>query len=206
MLSFFEPISTAINAALESDAANRRYLAELGSVSLIVESTLPTAEVLATISEGIVTLSPTTELESDPSITIRGKSLNLLKLASGALDNPAALRKADIHVEGDVALLLEIAQVMSKIEIDWEGLLAERIGDTPAVLLGRIAAQVKSTAQSFVASQSEALHSKLQEPNTFLPSRGEFTEFKTRLRELQYRVDRFEATLKSTDASSHESP
>lgn len=202
MLLILDPIAGAINTALESDSANKRYLAELGSVSLLVESTLPNAGVLISITNGIVALTNPSKLDSSQDIAIRGKSLNLLRLATGSMDNPAALRKAEIHVEGDVALLLEISQVMNKIEIDWEALFAERIGDTPAVLLSRLAVQAKSTAQSFVASQSEALQSKLQEPNTFVPARGEFAEFKSRLRELQYRVDRFEATLKSAQKNT----
>lgn len=199
-------LSSAINEAIASDAANRRYLSSLGNICLHIVSESPQISLCANIEDGEVRLSSLNTGFGDDSpgdIVIQGTALNLAKLILSPVNNAAALRSANVRVEGDVALLLELTQISEKIEIDWEALLAEKLGDTPAVIFSRGFSATKETSAALLEAQQKRLESWLKQPNSPLPTREEYDQMKSSLRQLQYRLDRLDVRLRESDRLGH---
>lgn len=202
MLAPWVLLSAKINEALASDPANQRYLESLGEICIKVESELPPINMSVSISGGQVSLSQSSFEEQRNDILIRGKTLDLAKLLFTPVDNPASLRKANIRVEGDVALLLELSQIVNKIEINWEALFADKIGETPAVIASRGIAHAKKASKQFLDAKTTVLETWLTGSDSPVATRAEYDQMKSRLRELQYKVDRVGALLQKQSANS----
>lgn len=190
-------ISAAINEALASDAANRNYLRTLGEARIDVQSESPETSIFIQILDGEVSVHKSAaDDETVGDIRISGTALDLAKLLLQPVDNAAQLRHANVRVEGDVALLLELAQISKNIEVDWDAMLAERIGEAPAVVLGRGLRTAKESSKKVFESQKAALEGWLKTSDSPLPNREDYEQLKTNLRQLHYRLDRLDAQLK----------
>lgn len=201
-------ISSAVNKAIESDPANRDYLRSLGNIRILLQSETPEFLIYLNMQDGLIKLEgfpkeDETPLEQAPSdLRIKATALSLVKLLISPAENAAALRDANVHVEGDVALLLELSQVIKKIDIDWEALLAERLGDSAAVLISRATKHAKTTTSSVFETQKESIEQWLQQPDAPVPNRVEYQQLKDKLRELNYRLDRLDAKLEQFSTNS----
>lgn len=70
-----------------------------------------------------------------PNVTIKGSPLAFIKLATQ--NNKAALfHTKELQLEGDSVRIQQILAFLSNLQIDWEGLIANYIGDVPAHLIG----------------------------------------------------------------------
>ena len=197
-------LSSAVNEAISSDPANRDHLRSLGEICLLVQSQAPDLSAYVQIDDGVVSLHrrlvDDNDLDDTPKhdLRISATALSLAKLVLNPADNAAALRDANVHVEGDVALLLELSQVIKKIDIDWEALLAEKIGDSAAVLFSRGVKKAKDATSSTFKTQKQSIEEWLQKPGAPVPTRTEYEELKAKLRDLNYRLDRLDATLEQS--------
>lgn len=201
MLGSMTLISSAINKAVSSDPANRDYLRSLGDICLLIHSESPEFSIYVKINDGLISLhskisdDDNSEDTQECNLRIRATALNLVKLLLTPADNAAALREANVHVEGDVALLLELSQVIKQVAIDWEALLADHIGDYPAVLLSRGAKRAKTETSKAFSAQKAFMEDWLQRPDAPVPNRTEYETLKNSLRDLNYRLDRLDATF-----------
>lgn len=197
-------LSSAVNEAISSDPANRDHFRSLGNICLLVQSQAPDLSAYVQIDDGIVSLhrrlADDNDLDDTPKhdLRISATALSLAKLVLNPADNAAALRDANVHVEGDVALLLELSQVIKKIDVDWEALLAEKIGDSAAVLFSRGVKKAKDTTSSTFETQKKSIEEWLRKPGAPVPTRTEYEELKTKLRDLNYRLDRLDAALEQS--------
>ena len=69
----------------------------------------------------------------------------MIKISRDGLDN-AELESGELEIVGDPIVGQRFAQVMAGLDIDWQGLLAERIGESPARAVSLAAVQAKSFA------------------------------------------------------------
>ena len=199
-------LTRALREALASDPANKNYLAALGSVFVQVDIVSPSFQLHIHIDDGEVTLHKAIPTNSDvnldaatpdstapqPDINVHGKSTDLVKLLLSPAQDAAALRGANIRIDGDVALLLDLTQTLDKIEIDWVALLADTLGETPAVVLSNIAAQGKETLSTAKEKGEDWLESLLSKPDALVISKEQNDALKSQLRELNYRLDRLD--------------
>ena len=203
MLAAYKMVSDAVNEALASDSANKGYLESLVEVQIEVHAETPDAQLVIQIENGVVEFQKTAESEKTD-ISISGKAINIAKLLLKPDENISELRRSGIHIEGDVTLLLELARIGKKLDIDWEALLSERIGETPAVIISRGLNQAKTISRDLLEQQKTALEGFLQNENSFVPTRSEFEIMTSRLRDLHYRLDRLEANLRQSAAKTAE--
>lgn len=75
-----------------------------------------------------------TEAPSSIDVTIRAKPSTILKIARDGMDN-AELESGELEIAGDAITGQRFAKLLSELNIDWEELLAQRIGDVPAHIL-----------------------------------------------------------------------
>ena len=207
-MSFNQDISEKINLAIEdmlaSDPANQSYLQNLEGLTLRVNCTLPPIVFLIEYQDGALNLhrvasaypseEPNQKTVQESDLQISGTAFNLLRLATLPLDNASALRSANLSVDGDIGLLLELSRVAKMIDIDWEALLAEKMGETPAVILSRTFGSGLRAARKVRDNLSFKLAEKMKTDNSPLPNKAELNGLKKQLRELNYRLDRLEAT------------
>lgn len=193
-------INSALCIALESDPANKRFLEKLNGARIRVSCTSPTLHLLVKVEHSEIALNKISfsdlSVESEPAnLTISGTAINLTKLLTTPMDNAASLSDVNVSVIGDVGLLLQLSQVAKTIEIDWELLLAERIGETPTVLFSRAIRIGFSEAKKLQLSLSENFREKMQSEESPIPNKGNLDKAKNELRDLGYRLDRLEAKL-----------
>ena len=123
-----------------------------------------------------------------PDAEISGKLTELFKLARQ--------KKGFIEIKGDVELGLEIRQILSKIDIDWEELLAQWTGDIAAHHVVKKFKQIKKLGNAVKETFSETLRDYLLHEARCLPTRQEVQAFCEEVNTLRYDVDRLEARLR----------
>ncbi|MFT6028831.1 MAG: ubiquinone biosynthesis protein UbiJ [Oleiphilaceae bacterium] len=75
------------------------------------------------------------DLTDSPDVTIIGSPIAFIKLLSQKNKAPLFQSK-ELKLEGDSVRIQQILAFVSTLQIDWDGLLANFIGDVPAHLLG----------------------------------------------------------------------
>jgi len=71
----------------------------------------------------------------NPSVQLKGSALAFVKLATYA-DKNSLFKTKELEMSGDSVRSQQIQSFMLSLNIDWDGLLANFVGDVPAHLLG----------------------------------------------------------------------
>lgn len=132
-----------INRALTLDPKAMQRLQKLDGKSLRIQCHEPGADVVIHIANEAINLSPSadfldsqTDDKKSVSCHLEGELSAYGKLLA-ANDKAAALINADLRLQGDSSLLIELEQILSQTELDWEFHLAKLIGDLPAHFIGQ---------------------------------------------------------------------
>ncbi len=125
-------INTAGQRLLEQDPQNHDKLEKLAGKAIAFE--------IKKLDKTLY-FSPTTEalnvgLQAPEiiDVTIRAKPSTLLKIARDGIDN-AELSSGELEIDGDAITGQRFAKLLSELDIDWEELFAQQIGDVSARLL-----------------------------------------------------------------------
>lgn len=71
---------------------------------------------------------------TDTDVTLSATVGALIKIGRDGMED-AELAPGELEIHGDPIVGQRFAAVLSELDIDWEGLLAEHLGETPAVLI-----------------------------------------------------------------------
>lgn len=127
-----------------------------------------------------------------PALQVRGSLLGLLALSLG---DRTPLQQGRVVMEGDAALAGRLQALVENLEPDWEGALAERLGDVPAHLLARQLRRslkwVRGAHEGLEAMVAEYLH----EESPSLPGRNESEALFEDLASLRLAADRLQARI-----------
>ncbi|WP_428035773.1 ubiquinone biosynthesis accessory factor UbiJ [Amphritea sp.] len=130
----------------------------------------------------------------DADVTLSGSSNDFFRLLSAAESSDAMFGKT-IRVSGDNALATRFSQILVDAALDWEGVLAQIIGDLPAHELGRLlkwkAAFYLHSGNSLKLNLEEYLKEELQ----LLPSRPEVNRFSSQVDQLRQETERAAARI-----------
>lgn len=132
--------------------------------------------------------------ESEPDVVIVGPPLALLRLLTSKQPE-VLIQKGDIEMRGDAQLGHQFKRIMSSLDIDWEELLAQRIGDIPAHKLGSIVRDFRLWRQRSHASLEQTLSEYLQEEVKYLPTRIEIENFMDEIDTVKIDTDRLQARV-----------
>lgn len=120
-------------------------------------------------------------------VRIAGSPLALLGLVRGA---PAA--GSGVEVSGDLALSQQLQRALGRLDIDWEELLARRVGDQAA----RRLAQLGQGLRGWLSASRLTLERNVSEYARFeadwLPTRSEVDEYVDEVDRLRMAIDRLE--------------
>ncbi len=191
-----EKISQAINRLLALDPDFPAKLKPLEDNTFVIDVLGLELRIPFSIRHTELQIMP--ESPGTPDVMIRGAPLALVKLA--AMDDPTPLLQAgEIEIQGDVALGKKFKHILSALDIDWEGVFAEYVGDIPAHSSGQIVRKLlnwkKRSADSLTATFSEYL----QEESRDLPTRIEVENFMDEVDTLREHADRLQARIENLE-------
>lgn len=195
----------AINTALEYDPATQQGIEELDGKVLSMESTLPPLTLFVVHSGGKVHLH--SHWDTEPETVLRGSLPALAAVAVRGGDR-LSLANSGVSTRGDEDVLRQVSRLLKRLDIDWEGLLANLIGDVPANMVGQSA----RSARAWASDSGERLSYRAQlaatEELRLLPSRVEVEHWYrevTLLRQDAERLAARVAQLRPSDSPMRES-
>jgi ubiquinone biosynthesis protein UbiJ len=130
----------------------------------------------------------------DADVTLSGSAADFFQLLSAA-DNSEVMFGKTIQVSGDSALATRFSQVMIDAALDWEGILAQIIGDLPAHELARLVKWksqfYRQAGHSLMLNMQEYIKEELQ----LLPSQPQLKRFYSEVDSLRQETERAAARL-----------
>ncbi|MCV2403976.1 SCP2 sterol-binding domain-containing protein [Marinomonas sp. C2222] len=195
-LSAISIIEKAINLALDQDAPSQDRLAKLTGqqVFLYIEDFSFILQIHI-LEKGVMLFKPESldEVDLDPKLDtlVQGPSSAFRKLLEGD-----GFFDGDLRIQGNAQALMTLHKVMEGFEFDWEGLLADHIGDLPASAVARLLRMKWSWSKEFATATRIQLVHHLQTDSQLLPSKIEVNAHLENLEAFGTQLDRFEARLK----------
>lgn len=102
----------------------------------------------------------------------------------------------NIHISGNAHLAQTLQQAMSSLNIDWEGLLAEHLGDLAARQVSTFFTKVKDFSSRLLSTTMADTADYLVDEKQVLPAKSEVDQFYKDVTTLRYDTDRLEARLR----------
>ncbi|KZN13003.1 ubiquinone biosynthesis accessory factor UbiJ [Marinomonas sp. TW1] len=202
-LSAISAIEHGINLALQQDTPSQQRLSKLAGqqVILYVEDFSLILQVHL-LEQGVMLHKPDhlEDIELDPKLDtlVQGPSSAYRKLLEGD-----GFFDGDLRIQGNAQALMTLHKVMENFELDWEGLLADHIGDLPAATLARLLRVQWSWSKELATQARIQLVQHLQSDSQLLPSKIEVDAFVDQLENFGTQLDRFEAKLRLRENKRH---
>ena len=198
MLSLFkrtalEGAETLINAALTKDPASKQALTKLEGQVLLVESTLPPLTIAIEPTATGIQLHD--NWDGNVAVTINGTLIAMAAIAVNAKES-ISFSGTGVNVSGNLDTLHQLNRIMGDVDIDWEGALAEIIGDIPAHLIAKGIRNSAVIRKDIVTRASSGLVEVAQEEFNLTPSKNEFEAMIPDIRQLSADADRLAARVR----------
>ena len=198
MLSLFkrtalEGAEALINAALTKDPASKQALTKLEGQVFLVESTLPPLTIAIEPTATGIQLHD--NWDGNVTVTINGTLIAMAAIAVNAKES-ISFSGTGVNVSGNLDTLHQLNKIMEDVDIDWEGALAEIIGDVPAHLIAKTVRNSVVIRQDIVTRASTGLVEVAQEEFNLTPSKNEFETIIPDIRQLSADADRLAARVK----------
>lgn len=123
---------SAVNRILSLDSTAQARLAPLAGKVIAVACTMPAITVYVIPLETGIQLAK--EWHAPADCTLSAPANLLLKLATSA-DKSAVLHHPDVDLDGNSAVLMELADILQGLELDWEYEVSRWLGPLPTALI-----------------------------------------------------------------------
>jgi ubiquinone biosynthesis protein UbiJ len=198
MLSLFkrtalEGAEALINAALTKDPASKQALTKLEGQVFLVESTLPPLTIAIEPTATGIQLHD--NWDGNVTVTINGTLIAMAAIAVNAKES-ISFSGTGVNVSGNLDTLHQLNKIMGDVDIDWEGALAEIIGDIPAHLVAKGIRNSAVIRKDIVTRASSGLVEVAQEEFNLTPSKNEFEAMIPDIRQLSADADRLAARVR----------
>lgn len=190
-------LETAINTALKYDPGTVRDLSELEGQVLLIDCSMPSMRIAIETSQQKIILH--NNWDGEAAVTIQGTMISLAKMAANASDT-SSFANSGVQLSGNLETLHKLHKILSKLNIDWEGGLADLVGDVPAHIIGSAMRQSAKASRESLQRASSALVEIAQEEFEIIPSKNSFKQFKQDVRQMAADTDRIMARLAALNA------
>ena len=180
-------VETLLNTYLQMDEQHRTVLPELHGRCLELQLTTLGLTMFFCFQEQRVTVTDRYDGEVDA--RVRG-SVKALVNAAHSSD-----LSESIEISGDVELTHVVRQLITSVNIDWEELLAQRVGDIPAHQLGRMLRHLGAWCVRSENNLRMDVTEYLQEEIRVLPTAIETEYFMDQVDRFSSDVERVEARV-----------
>ena len=191
-------IETASQKVLASDPKTLEKLKKLDGKTIAIDIKKINISLFLQINSNSITFKPKRPEIVD--VTLRAKPSSLFKIAQSGIED-AKLDTGELEIEGDAIIGQRFAGLMNELDIDWEDLISEKIGDVPARLLFETFSKVQSWAQDTQETMTQNLAEYLTEEAKITAHSDQVDEFINGVDVLRNDVARLEARL--SRLSSH---
>jgi len=197
-----EFLELASNNALQHDQSSLERLVKLQGKTMILE--IRPIEIKPFDQFGVQRLlvSPqphglefSNKIEEQADVTLTATVSALIKIGRDGIDD-AELKPGELEINGDPIIGQRFARVLAELDVDWEGLLAEHIGEAPAVLISSGLHKAKQFAEESQSSIKTRFSQWLKEDLQLLADQSEVEPFLDNVDTLRADVDRLTARLK----------
>ena len=188
-----EGAETLINAALTKDPASKQALTKLEGQVLLVKSTLPPLTIAIEPTATGIQLHD--NWDGNVAVTINGTLIAMAAIAVNAKES-ISFSGTGVNVSGNLDTLHQLNKIMGDVDIDWEGALAEIIGDVPAHLIAKGIRNSAVIRKDIVTRASTGVVEVAQEEFNLTPSKNEFEAMIPDIRQLSADADRLAARVK----------
>ncbi|MGK0375341.1 MAG: ubiquinone biosynthesis protein UbiJ [Arenicella sp.] len=118
----------------------------------------------------------------------------MVKISRDGMDN-AKLEPGELEIAGDPIVGQRFAQVISDLNIDWEALLTEHLGESPARVVTFAAGQAKVFADESKIKFKDFLNTLIKEDMALVADKTEVEGYLDEVDTLRADVDRLNARL-----------
>lgn len=187
---FDAALETAVNTALKYDPGTRARLATLSGEVLALDLSAPRLHRYLCIEGEWVSVRE--HWEGEVTTELCGSATAFMRLLRDADATPA---KLGVTVIGSSAFLAELQEILRDLDIDWEELLAQLIGDVPAHALGEALRSTGQWLRGHLRTAPGAAAEAVSEEWRLTPPKAQFDAFAEDLSELAMATDRLEARI-----------
>ena len=190
-------LETAINTALKYDPGTVRDLSELENQVLLIDCSMPSMRIAIETSQQKIILH--NNWDGEAAVTLQGTMIAMAKMAANTSDT-SSFANSGVQLSGNLETLHKLHKILSKLNIDWEGGLADLVGDVPAHIIGSAMRQSAQASRESLQRASSALVEIAQEEFEIIPSKNSFKHFKQDVRQMAADTDRIMARLAALNA------
>ena len=127
-------------------------------------------------------------------VTLRGTPQAFAQLAAADADSGPSTAGA-VRIEGDLEVARRFQRMVKKLDIDWEEIVSDYVGDIAARQLGRAARSLRDWSKSTSATLADDVREFLVEKTHEVPSREEISAFTDALDALRTDVETMAARI-----------
>ena len=188
-----EGVERLINRALEYDPVSAKALTHLDGKIIRIDSTIPPISIsIEPVGQGVKLHS---ERQEDSDVTIEGTLVSMVGVALSSKES-MSFSGTGVKVSGNLDTLNQLNKIIGNLDIDWEGALAQIIGDLPAHLFAKTVRNSAAFKTQTTARATSAIVEVAQEEFQLTPSKNEFETIGPQIRRLSSDVDRLTAKVK----------
>jgi len=185
-------LELASNKTLEHDAQTLERLEKLqGKTMTLNIKSIAQSLSITPYKEGLE-FSHETPVNVD--VTLSATIGAMVKISRDGMDN-AELEPGELEIAGDPIIGQRFAQVISGLNIDWESLLAEKIGDSPAKAVTFAAGQAKVFADESKDKLKEFLGNLIKDDMALVADKKDVEVHLDQVDTIRADVDRLNARL-----------
>lgn len=186
-------IETALNRylSLDPDAFSRFSSLEGKIIAIEIKGLNKTLSLFPSADDFMILA----DFDGDADATISGTPIALAKM--GITKDPKDLLfTGEITITGDTSLANQFNRLLSQLDIDWEEILAQNIGDIAAHKIGTISHSFNQWLKRSTNSVFMDAGEYLQEEVHLSPSNAELRKFIKQVDELREATDRLKMRIK----------
>ena len=185
-------LEAAVNQALTLDPAAQRSLGRLAGCTFAIECSAPAFAVYLQPGPERVRLLG---FHDGPATTrVAGTAADFAELANSS-DPAATLINGNLTLQGDSAPLIELQQILGKLDPDWEAPLVDTLGDVAGHQLAELLRAAFSNGRVISRSLLRQLEEFIHEEARLSPPRLEVEDFYADIQALEQRVERLQSRL-----------
>jgi len=187
-------IEAAINEAISLSLGTREALSQKAGICIAIHCSSPAVNVYFFVSDsGSISLQNYSESETTVSLSGSWRDFQAVAAAD---DAAGALVNSNITVTGDTAALIEIQQIVSDMDIDWEAPLVASLGHVAGH-------QLANALRGFWRWRTDSHERLTRQVSEFIieegrlsPSKHEIDAFLGDVDDIVLKVDRLESRIK----------
>lgn len=190
---FSQALQQALNAYLALDPESKQRVAKLQGKAVTIELLKLDFRFHFTFTDKEILLQLGGLSTADT--IIKGTPLRLLHLVLTP-EKRKQFFADDVSIEGNLELGQQVIELFDKIEIDWEELLAQCIGDVAAHQIGNISRKLFALGEEIRQSLMQDMNDYVHEEINLFPSKEQLKDFFADIDTSRMDADRLEARVK----------